>query len=185
MAEWYTAAELAALALPGLPATRRGIAAAADRDGWTAPDAAGRTWRRRRGRGGGIEYHVSCLPLAAQARLALTAPPAAAEPRAAAKAELSDAEAWAWFERLPAARQAVARERLAALDAVGDLVRRGTARVLAMTLVAQRRGIRLSTLYAWDRLVRYVPAEHRLPHLAPRHAGAPGPRAAASPEALD
>lgn len=185
MDAWFSAAELVALGLPGLPGTERSIQRLAQREGWVAASAEGRCWRRRRGRGGGIEYHLSCLPLAAQARLALTAPRAPAAPRAAAKAALSDAEAWAWFERQPEKRQAEARARLAALDAVATMVAAGTGKVLAMQLVAQQRGIKLSTLYAWERQVRYVPAEHRLAHLAPRHAGAPGQRAATSPEALD
>ena len=186
-ADWFTAAELEALALPGLPGTRRGIALAADVQGWTLPEAEGRTWRRRAGRGGGIEYHLSALPLASRAKLAIEARTEAArpEPRAGAKAQLSHEEAWAWFERLPDRKKAEARERLAALNAVARLVAHGTPKVPSMQMVAAERGIRLSTLYAWEALVRGVPAEHRLPRLAPRHAGPAGPRAECSAEALD
>jgi putative transposase len=187
MADWFTAAELEALALPGLPRTRRGIALAAEAQGWLVPEAEGRSWRRRQGRGGGVEVHLSVLPMAARAKLALEASTAGAAPtpRDAAKATLSHEEAWAWFERLPDHKQAEAKTRLAALDAVAQLVAHGTPKVPAMQMVASERGVKLSTLYAWEGLVRSVPQHHRLPRLAPRHAGATGPRAEASPEALD
>lgn len=52
--EHFSAAELAALRLPGLPATAQGIARRATTG----------KWRRERGRDGHF-YHVSCLPPAA------------------------------------------------------------------------------------------------------------------------
>lgn len=184
--EWFSATEIAAMALPGLPNTQRGIALRAQAEGWTLPQAEGRTWRRRQARGGGVQFHVSVLPLAARAKLALearaeAAPPA---PREAAKAALSHEEAWAWFERLPGTRQAEARARLAALDAVLQLQDHGTPKVAAMQMVAAEHGCATQTLYGWEALVRDVPGEHRLPRLAPRHAGRPGLRAEASPDAL-
>ncbi|MGD9539053.1 MAG: DNA-binding protein [Alphaproteobacteria bacterium] len=62
MREWWTARELAARALPGVPGTKAGVILAASRDSWR--------WRDRAGRGGGREYHVSALPPAARAALA-------------------------------------------------------------------------------------------------------------------
>ena len=187
MSEWHSAREIADMCLPGLPHTERSIQRIAAGEGWDLPEAEGRTWRRRQGRGGGVEFHVSVLPLAARAKLALGAAQQAARPapRAAAQAALSHEEAWAWFERLPGHRQAEARERLATLDAVATITAHdGTSRTLAMQMVATERGLALRTLYDWDALVRDVPREHRLPRLAPRHAGRTCPRAAASPEAL-
>lgn len=66
---WFTASELATLAaegrLPGLPATRRGVAALAAREGWETQDGLA---RRRTGRagGGGTEYHLDLLPMPAR-----------------------------------------------------------------------------------------------------------------------
>ncbi|MDO8980538.1 MAG: DDE-type integrase/transposase/recombinase [Afipia sp.] len=57
---FLSAAEIAALKLPGLPATTRGVLFAAERCNWSS--------RPRDGRGGGIEYAVESLP--AQARIA-------------------------------------------------------------------------------------------------------------------
>ena len=57
---YYSAAELAARQLPGLPTTERGIRLAADREGWAA---------RRKSKGKGNEYALSSLPLPAQNEL--------------------------------------------------------------------------------------------------------------------
>lgn len=51
--------EIAAEALPGLPATKRGVNLLASRNGWTG--------RERQGCGGGIEYSLDVLPPAARA----------------------------------------------------------------------------------------------------------------------
>jgi putative transposase len=68
---WLTASELAALALPGLPGTDRGVRDLAEREGWAGFSG---LCRARAGRGGGVEYHLSLLP--AGARLAYLAPAA-------------------------------------------------------------------------------------------------------------
>lgn len=74
MSDWLSAAEIAALALPGLPGTKPGIHQLAQRQGWAS--------RARPGRGGGREYPVSALPrearvALAERRLAVPAPMAA------------------------------------------------------------------------------------------------------------
>lgn len=67
--EWFTAAELARLALPGLPSAstpdgaRRVISRQAQKESWQSRD--------RAGRGGGREYHVSSLPDEARKALAM------------------------------------------------------------------------------------------------------------------
>ncbi|MBI3446789.1 MAG: hypothetical protein HY055_15850, partial [Magnetospirillum sp.] len=55
---WHTAAELAAMRLPGLPASPQGVNAKAKRDGWTA--------QRRDGSAQAWEYPISALPPAAR-----------------------------------------------------------------------------------------------------------------------
>jgi hypothetical protein len=60
--EWFSAGELAALALPGLPATASGIARQARREGWEARITMGRGGER-------TVYHFSALPRAAFAEL--------------------------------------------------------------------------------------------------------------------
>jgi putative transposase len=56
-----SAADLAKLALPGLPSTKRGINLRAAQDGWA--------WTQRPGRGGGRLYSIASLPDAARAAL--------------------------------------------------------------------------------------------------------------------
>jgi len=76
---WYTAAELAGLALPGLPGTPQNVTAKAKRESWSH--------RPRRGRGGGREYPVSALPDKARAALARRALAAEAPAPAVVAAE--------------------------------------------------------------------------------------------------
>lgn len=59
--EWYTARELAELALPGMPRTQQGFDYLIKKKSWHHKD--------RQGRGGGKEYHIRNLPEAAQMAL--------------------------------------------------------------------------------------------------------------------
>lgn len=56
---WLTAAEIADLALPGLPGTKRGVTEWARREGWADRPTMSRP---RTGAGGGLEYHLDLLP---------------------------------------------------------------------------------------------------------------------------
>jgi putative transposase len=83
MKPWMTAAEIAEAKLPGLPTTKRGVAAKALAEGWDShPSFA----RARQGRGGGFEYSVQILPTLAQVELMqrtmVVGLPAKAEPHA-------------------------------------------------------------------------------------------------------
>lgn len=88
MKEWYANAELAALAIPGLPNTKRGW------QNWFADrDLDARhphKVRRRKGRGGGVERHITLLPKAVRSylsikRLKSSAGPAISDPFAGAR----------------------------------------------------------------------------------------------------
>ena len=103
MKAWLTPSEL--VGLPGLPGTERGLRKASDREGWH--------WRKRQGRGGGREYHVSSLPQAARVEIA----------RRAAQAQIKVNEAvpvtgsGAAYEALPATSQQRADAKLEILRA--------------------------------------------------------------------
>lgn len=70
MKEWLTANEIAEavqrLRLHGLPSTKKGVLGLAEREEWASNPS---LCRKRQGRGGGLEYHVSLLPEALQAGL--------------------------------------------------------------------------------------------------------------------
>jgi putative transposase len=176
--EWFSASDLAALALPDMPATHRLVAERMRTKGWCAAEHEGVLWRTREGRGGGIEFHFSALPLRAQAALL-----GKAAPDTERRDDARD-ERWDWYERLPAPKRARAEARLAALDAVLAMQRGGTGKVIAMQLVAGERGITLSTLYGWETRTHRVRRPDWLPHLADGWNGG-GARAACPDEAWD
>ncbi|SFD72511.1 Mu transposase, C-terminal [Bosea sp. CRIB-10] len=60
---WLTSSEIADLALPGMPTTRQNVVELAKREDWARFSA---FCRQRAGRGGGLEYHVNLLPVAAR-----------------------------------------------------------------------------------------------------------------------
>lgn len=175
MKEFFSPAELAELKLPDLPKRREHIARKADDEGWRAPAREWSeanpdgVWRRR---ANGFEYRYDVLPARAKRKLMLAQRrEVAQDARAVKKAGLQRDALWDWFERLPEARQQKARERLAALEAVADLVAAGRQRDVAMMHVAAELKVSLRTLYNWSELVAGVSRVDWLPHLQPRHAG--------------
>lgn len=82
MSTWMTAAEIAAANLPGMPTSKRGVAAKAAAEKWDENPALARA---RQGRGGGSEYDVRILPTLArmalmQRELMVSVPAIAEEP---------------------------------------------------------------------------------------------------------
>lgn len=176
--EWFSVAELAELALPGLPGTKRGLQNLANAEGWGLArcDVRGALARPRAGRGGGTEYHFSLLPAAAQGRLMAT-PTEKAPPTLAARDS-----AWARFDRLPTTQKDVARRRLELLAKVETIVANGMGKAKAVELLAAQAAreaqlsgrapeFTASTLYNWFRLVAGVDAGDRLAYLAPDYVG--------------
>lgn len=183
--EWFSAAEIAALALPMTPASKPAVLDMARRNGWQRPEWKGERWRDRQGRGGGVEFHITVLPHVAQIKLtlALTDIEEASE-RDAGKRELTRAEMWAWFEGLPEHKKTEAKRRLEALDAIRTLVQTGIKKVFAAQLVAAQFKVALTTLYGWEKLTHGQDRHDWLPYLAPRHAGR-SESVECSPEAWD
>jgi putative transposase len=83
MKMWLTSSELADLALPGMPATRKNVIALAEREDWARFSA---LCRQRSGRGGGVEYHVNLLPIGARTAYFGAQMPAGAATTGAAEA---------------------------------------------------------------------------------------------------
>lgn len=169
---WWTAAEIAAACLPDLPTTKRRVNALAEREAWIRQE--GRA-RRRAGRGGGWEYHWTLFPSRAQAWLVQQAKVAAAPTRKKGRTPTerkSREESWAWFERLPETRKAVARERLSIIQVVEALEAGGATRQIAVADAARASGKSERAVWDWLRLVRGVRVDDRLPYLAPQGRGA-------------
>jgi putative transposase len=178
--EWFTATELAAENLPGLPATRVGLQKRARQAGWENADREGTGWRTRAGRGGGVEYHICNLTEAQQAALAVRYPAEArgeatrmaSLPRTTTQDALVRAERWEWFDAKPDRIKAIAQHRLQVLLAVKALRSTGTPKLRAMQQVADQHGCTVQSLYNWESQVLCVPEGDWLPHLAPHYAGA-------------
>jgi len=172
--EWFTAAEVAALALPGVPTVAANVIALAERENWRRPEWLGKRWRKRTASGGGVEYHWSVLP--PDARLAWsvthTVIDAEAERQAAGAARTANGPLWDWFFTLSDKRRDEAARRLQALEQIRQIVRDTGRNVLNVRLeVAAAFGATKSTLYNWEGLVRGQPRIDWLALLAPRHVG--------------
>ena len=175
--EWFTAAELADLALPGLPSDKRSLNRRAKDERWNLrADLAGQLLARRRaGRGGGIEYHASLLPAAAQLALTergLIMAQAAIGPQDAQSLTSSVSQSrWRWYEAQNSSTKAKAELRMRVVTDVELLVSAGLTRTAAIAAAAQRHGQSTGTLWAWQSLIDGVPQQDRLPAIAPRFQG--------------
>jgi hypothetical protein len=164
---WWSAAEIAEAGLPDMPGTARGVRDIAERSGWSAHP--GKT-RRRKGKGGGLEYHVSLFPT--RARVALTQAAEAVMPEPARGRD----QAWADYEKASPKARATAQDRLASLDEIMTLEGVGLTRTEAVRAVVRQRksdGKRASekTLWNWLSMVDGVERADWLPFLAPAAGG--------------
>lgn len=169
---WYSASDLAELALPGVPRTKRKVSLMATEAGWARDPA---KVRRTTGRGGIInEYHASVLPMSAQKELMRRAALAPQNVEPATVTPLhspTNAAIWAAFEALPAKRKDEADTRLKAIQAVEALVSLGTNKTRAIQIVGDEHGASPASINGWFALVRGVAPCDRLPHLAPQTKG--------------
>lgn len=185
MTMWLDAEQM--VGLPGLPGSVRRIRSWIVDAGFDAddrqydPDTRTGIWRKRVGRGGGRQYHVSILPLEAQTAWAMTqsADDAPAAPSAPGVAEL-----WDWFERQPDKVKDKAKDRLAVLDAVQTMVVGGVAKDVAVPMVAASKGVSKSTIWNWFSKVQGQDRKDWLVFLADRYAGRTA-EAECSPEAWE
>lgn len=112
---WFTAAELAELALSGLPSTKRKINERATAEAWALRTGAGGAAlaRPRQARGGGLEYHVDVLPAAARAAIGV-----AAVANVHVEPTTGAAQLWRWFDGASDKVKTEARRRLDAVQLV-------------------------------------------------------------------
>lgn len=174
--EWFTLAELAAMGLPGLATTKRGLQLIADREGWaTMRTASGEALAQpRKARGGGTEYHLTLLPEAARTKLAQARP-------AVTKAE-DRASTLLRYERLPQSAKDEAFRRLTFIQAVERLQRDGMTKtraiehavsqaVLSARANGGEAGVSERTANEWFQRIVGVEPQDRVAYLAPRYGG--------------
>lgn len=167
--EWFSASELESFAVPAL-GDKRAINRRAQEERWTARTGAGGALlvRPRKGRGGGVEFHVSLLPPAARLELAKRG---ITGERPAPVAANSDVGGWRWFDGQTDAVKAVAAHRLAIVSEVELLVSSAMTVTAAIADVGARQGVSPATIASWRAMVKGVAAKDRLPALAPHRKG--------------
>lgn len=168
--EWFTATELADLALPGLPCDKRSINRRAQEERWQsrmAPDGS-LLVRKRAGRGGGTEYHASLLP--GEARIELIRRGILAD-ETEQEARDPGASGWPWYELQSRKTKAEAERRLSVVQEIELLEESGLTRTAAVAEIASRHAIGRATVWNWLGLIDGIDRANRLPALAPRRRG--------------
>ncbi len=167
--EWFTAAELAKLRLPGLPSDKSAMNRRIRDERWQLRSANGEPMSRPRvARGGGTEYHVSLLP--GPARLELARRGIGARP-APAEAEAAATGSWRWYDLQGDSVKADAEHRLGVVREVHLLRESGASWTTAVVQIGRLHGVGRSTLWGWLSLVDGVARADWLPTLAPRRKG--------------
>lgn len=175
---WWTAGEIAAAELPGLPRGQSSVTKVSNRLNWRAqPDFA----RRRKGRGGGWEYHWKLFPLEAQKRLLAEVSVKPTRPK------MDRSLVWEWYDRLPQRDKDKAHRRLTIIQQVEALGDTHTGRDFAARQVGRMHGVTARTIWNWFAMIDGVRLDDRLPHLAPgyRMKKRGGPKRDCSPEFWD
>lgn len=173
---WLSALELAELGkLPGLPggqtvlSRKRKINDFAQREFWhrrVASDGSALV-RTRKGRGGGIEYHIDVLPPTARAKVLLTLSP---KPATVVPAG-GDSEIWDWFDQRTDETKAEAANRLSVINEIDQLTASGMTVTAAISAVAARLNIGIATIGNWRAAIKGIPRADWLPHLANKRVG--------------
>lgn len=181
---WFTAAELAALKLPGLSTAKRKINELAQAERWALrTDRAGMPLARaRQSRGGGTEYNVAVLPPQTTSAMVRRGLLGLAEARDAGVPanDMSESgggdrtaqgQLWSWFDLQADSVKAEAGARLAMLDEIEALEGAGMTRTAAVETVAAHHGLGASTLWGHLNLIAGADRADRLPLLAPQRKG--------------
>jgi transposase InsO family protein len=183
MVQWLAMPDVATM----IGVTERSARRIAERNGWldTAHqwplDQAG-TWRRRKGKGGGIEISSAALPAEAQLRIEI-APAIAAIVSPDTELPVADdaqtdalerSEVARQFDSQPEHRKAEARKRVELLLAIERLSDSGIARCTAFAMVSAESGVAERTLRLWRGKVDGVERHDWRYYLVPRHVGSRG-----------
>lgn len=184
--EWFTAAEMAAL----MGVSHQRLNQIVEERSWRARDAMrsdsnpNGTWKR----GGGKNlYHLSLLPAPIRAKLAAqaAAPAAPDADRKAAKERLARDLAWSQYEKASDTAKDRAKRKLAALQAVGQLLLTGMSKDAAVRLIGAEQGFSAASYYGWEARVAGVAREDRLAYLMDRYTGRTADTDTCTPAAWD
>ena len=168
--KWFIPIELIGIA--NLPKTKRSINRLAKTNNWHPK-------RRRKGRGGGWEYHISALPEEAQAaillkvRLSPVKSQLKPSKKAAAdqKSKYSSEFLWELWERKPNKIRQTAKERLDIVLATMDMFNQGKGKGAVKRIVSRQFGISVSTIDRYLSLVKSYPRADWAPALLPGYRG--------------
>ncbi len=157
---WLTASELAGL--PDMPETRTAVVKMAKRQKWNGfHDGAGRPlFRRRKGKGGGFEYHWMLLPAVTMAHLAKQHSP---------KIKPQKNVDWEWYNDQPDHMKNKAMKALSVLELVMDYQGTGLKQDYAVTWAASESDCTRRTIYNYLERVEGVARCDWLPALCPRY----------------
>ncbi|WP_172840085.1 transposase domain-containing protein [Solemya pervernicosa gill symbiont] len=129
--------------MSGMPETKSAVIRRAKKGEWQD--------RKRAGRGGGKEYHISALPTETQAALLIQQQPKEAAPASTPKRDeihhYSREGLWENYEAKPAKQKQQAEDRLAAINAALTLIETGTKKSEAWKQAAEQSGMSKATLY--------------------------------------
>lgn len=180
--EWFSAADLADLRLPGLPLDKRTMQRRTVEERWGEKRALNGELlsRPKSGRGGGLEYHIDLLPPQTRAEL-LRRGIAGESIKAAETLSRSDA-LWDWFGRQSEKTRAEAQLRFDAVAEVYALQAMKVAKNVAVQEVASRFEVSQATLWNWLKAIGGADRKDWLPLLAPRRKG--GGKTAEIPDEL-
>jgi putative transposase len=166
---WFTASELEALCVAGLPGDKRSINRRAQNERWASRlSKDGKLLvRARQGRGGGNEYHFSLLPAESQADLARRGF-SCAQPK---EEPTASAALWARFDAQKGHVKAEAQQRLAIINEIELHCAAGVRKVAAVARASITHGVGSSTIFEWLKEIRGVPRGDWLPALATNRKG--------------
>lgn len=182
MIEWLALPTLA----KALGVTVRSAQRIAKRERWDAPERqlglhSDPYWRRRQGRGGGVEFHVRVLPSQARAKLAacsaVDAIPANTRPMDESERppmSLERTELWRQFDARPQRQKDEAYKRVNVLDFMERELLNGSPRVEAVKTASKHFKISERALRYWRSSVKGVERTDWPAYLIPRHVGARG-----------
>lgn len=149
MKEWYSAKDLSEVA--GMPNTVQGINKKAKSENWQS--------RKREGRGGGNEYHLSSLPAETQAALLKKqSMPKPAKPKGQ-RFTLDSESLWNRYDRAPESMKEQAHKRVEALALYRSLVDNGITKSQAAETVAKQYDANRATVYRWLDKVKGLPGQ--------------------------